>query len=110
MILTPWARVLLEKLTVTQPIKKFPCLLWNPKVHYRVHNSPSLAPILSQMNPVHNFPPCFFKIHSNIILPSTPISGEFGRTLKELVVVCFEVSKFSLRDREPADCDVESYT
>jgi hypothetical protein len=38
----------------------------------RVHNSPPLAPILSQMHPVHTFPPCFTKIHSNIILPSTP--------------------------------------
>jgi hypothetical protein len=42
-------------------------LLWNPKVHYRVRISPSLVPIPSHMNPLHTFPPCFPKIHSNTL-------------------------------------------
>lgn len=25
----------------------------NPKIHYRVHNSPTLDPVLSKMNPLH---------------------------------------------------------
>jgi hypothetical protein len=48
----------------TQEINR---LLYKPKVHNRVLNSPPLLPTLSQMHTIHEVPPYFPKFYSNII-------------------------------------------
>jgi hypothetical protein len=42
--------------------QELPSILRNPKVHHRVHNSPPLVPILSQIDPVRTIPSCVSKI------------------------------------------------
>jgi hypothetical protein len=69
--LTPWCRILFEKLIVTQLVRKYPAFLWNSKVHYRVRTSPPLDPILSRLNPVP-------KVNLNVILPPTPRSFQWS--------------------------------
>jgi hypothetical protein len=61
----PYSKVLLYKLIVAQPVKKFTAL-WDPKVHYCFHSSLLLSPIMGQFNPVHAAFRTWFTIQSKV--------------------------------------------
>jgi hypothetical protein len=52
-------------------------ILWNLKIHYCIHISLPLVPILRQINPFLSHTSHFFKIHFNSILPSMPRSAKW---------------------------------
>jgi hypothetical protein len=67
-LFTPWCRILFEKLLVIQLVKQQSAFVWNPKVYYRVHRSPLLDPVVSQLNPLAPSKPISLK--SSLILSS----------------------------------------
>jgi hypothetical protein len=70
-LLTPWSRVLLEKLTGLQLVKKFPAFYGTRRFITAIKipaNSPNPEPARYSPYPTSHF----LKIHVNIILQSTP--------------------------------------
>jgi hypothetical protein len=62
--------------------------LRKPEVHHRVHKSPPMDPILSQLNSVRPIDPYLPKVHLNVILSPTARS-----------------SQWSLRASQPKPCE-----
>jgi hypothetical protein len=55
--------------------QELPSILRNPKVHHHVHKSPTIFPILSQIDPIHTIQSYLSKIHLNIVHPPTSWSS-----------------------------------
>ena len=74
-LLTPWCRVLLEKITGLQLVKKFP-------VFHGTRRFITALTSVRQPYPVHIPTSHLLKIHRNIIHPSTPRSPHWSHSLR----------------------------
>ena len=74
----PWSRVLLEKLTGSQSVKKFPAIYGTRRFITSFTSARHLSLPWSQLDPVNTATCHFLKIYLNIIIPSTPGSPKWS--------------------------------
>lgn len=72
-----------------------PHTLQNLNIHYYIHRSPPITPVLSQINPDQTLPTSFFKKNTDGILPimwcsSKPYDYGLGAQLRAGEVQCFQ--------------------
>jgi hypothetical protein len=93
--------------------QEFSKILWKPKVHYRVHKSPPLLPILTLINPVHTTP-CYLRSililssHLRLGLPSGLFPSGFPT--KILYQFLFAHACYMLRPSQPPWLGHSDYT
>ena len=68
--------------TSSTAIQLILCIVCSPKVHHLAQNSPSLVPILSQINTSHAVSPCLFTICFNITLLSPCMASSWSLSIR----------------------------
>ena len=81
-LLIPWSRVLLEKLTGSQLVKKFPAFYGTRRFITAFTSARHLSLSWRQIDPVHAPASHFLNIYLNPILTSTPGFSKLSLTLK----------------------------